>query len=94
MAGRDNFLDACGVITTATSNIHVDRLLLLPSLIRPHQKEETTQTIQRLRCVVKAWPDKANLVPDEDLSILRELFGPAFLTNRYHLSEVEVLEEL
>jgi hypothetical protein len=89
-----NILDACGIIEAGRSEIFIHKLVLSPFLVRPHHREESGKTIARLRAIIAAWPNSPSQLNDEDLSILRELFGPTFLTNDYFLKELEVIEDL
>jgi superfamily II DNA or RNA helicase len=83
-----NILDACDIIRSERSQIVVKTLALLPPLVKPYQSEEAEKSVARLNALQIAWPDKPELLDPEDLSIFRELFGPAFLTTEYHLSTV------
>lgn len=87
-----NILDACDVIHTERSAIVVKTLALAPFLVKPYQREETEKAIVRLRALLGAWPDKPESLALDDLSILRELFGPKFLTREYHLSTLVLIE--
>ena len=88
-----NILDACGIIRAERDTIHVQELVLLPYLVRPHTREEREESIRRLGAVVNAWPANSDLLEGEDLSIVRELFGPTFLTDSYHLTDLVVVKE-
>lgn len=88
-----NVLAACDVIDTERSSVTVKRLLLLPSLVKPYQREETETTGARLKAVAGALPASPERLNDEDLSIVRELFGGTFLTTDYYLTEFETVEE-
>lgn len=88
-----NILDACGIVVAERSVIRVQKLVLSPSLVRPYQREEQEKSLARLRAVTRAFPISPELLDSEDLSIVRELFGEAFLTERYHLDDFEVLED-
>ena len=81
-----NILDACGVIQAERADVVVKKLVLFPALVKPYQSEEPEKAAARLEVLRRAWPSQSELLTSEDLSILRELFGPAFLTASYHLS--------
>lgn len=87
-----NILAACGVLTKDQSAVRLNKLLLLPSLIRPFISEDRSLTIKRLAAVRDAWPANAAALEAEDLSILRELFGATFLTGDYWLTTLEALD--
>lgn len=88
-----NILDACGIIEAEQNQIRVKKLVLSPALVRPYQREERERTLARLEAVFSAWPASQELLNDEDLSIVWELFGSSFLTNDYYLSTIEKTEE-
>lgn len=88
-----NILAACDVIDTERSKIAVKKLLLLPSLVKPYRREETETTGARLRAVAGALPASSERLDDEDLSIVRELFGSTFLTKDYYLTKFETIED-
>lgn len=88
-----NILAACDVIDTERSKVTVKKLLLLPSLMKPYQREAAETTAARLRAVAAALPASPEQLEDEDLSIVRELFGGTFLTSDYYLTEFEIVEE-
>lgn len=39
------------------------------------------------------WPSSPENLASEDISILRELYGPDFLTVRYYLTTLELIED-
>ena len=88
-----NILVACDVIDTERTKVTVKKLLLLPSLVRPYQREDAKTTSARLRAVAAALPASPEHLDDENLSIVRELFGGTFLTSGYYLTEFETIEE-
>jgi superfamily II DNA or RNA helicase len=88
-----NALNACGIIEENKKEIRVLKLVLLPSLVRPHNSEDRSTSLRRLRSVLNSWPDSESKLPSEDLSILRELFGHSFLTNEYYLKDLEAIME-
>lgn len=55
-------------------------------ILRPFQSE----AIDGLRA---AWPNKPEALSPEDLSILRELFGPKFLTQDYNLASLVGIDD-
>jgi superfamily II DNA or RNA helicase len=88
-----NILAACDVIDTERSKVAIKKLLFLPSLLKPFHREEIEITAARFRAVVAAFPQSPEHLDDEDLSIVRELFGGTFLTTDYYLTEFEVVED-
>jgi hypothetical protein len=69
----------------------LEKLLLTPALVKPHEREEDNLAIQRLRDLAAAWKTHAERLQQNDLSVLRELFDADFLTARYMLNELEIL---
>lgn len=88
-----NILAACDVIDTERSKVTVRKLLLLPSLVKPYQREESETTGARLQNVAATLPISPERLNSEDLSIVRELFGGTFLTKDYYLTEFEIVED-
>ena len=89
-----NILDVCGLIRTEHSSITVLKLALLPAIVRPYVREEKEKSLSRMRAIERAWPHHTDNLDPEDISIARELFGPMFLTNTYHLREIITVEEV
>jgi len=85
-----NILAACGVVALERSNVTILKLLLTPSLVQANSREDEAMVNLRLDAVGNTWPEDAGKVESEDLSILRELFGAAFLTSQYHLDSLEI----
>ncbi len=84
-----NILESLGILEISRSNVTVQKLLLIPSLVKPFEREEDTIAAARIIAVKSAWKDREDLVSSEDLSILRECFGAAFLTPHYFLDILE-----
>ena len=83
-----NVLAACRVLRSERSAVHVDTLMLIPALVQQHPREDPAAIMRRFRGVIDAWPTRAETLEGEDLSILRELFGPEFLTDKYIWSDL------
>lgn len=89
-----NLLNAIGVVESNRQSVVVNSLLLIPPLVRPHAREEEEASVRRLKALRDAWPNGADRLAPADLSILRELFGPDFLTDRYPFKAATFIEEL
>jgi len=89
-----NLLSALGVVETGRQNITINALILTPDLVRPYRRESEETSLQRLHAVHAAWPANPDALSPEDLSIVRELFGAEFLTDRYPLQAAQFVEEL
>jgi superfamily II DNA or RNA helicase len=89
-----NILEACDIIDTDRSAITVRALYLSPALVKPYEREEPEKAVARLTALRAAWPDKADALSPEDISILREHFGPTMLTTGYHLSKLVVSDDV
>ncbi|NTV60615.1 MAG: DEAD/DEAH box helicase family protein [Chlorobiaceae bacterium] len=87
-----NILAACDVIDTERTRITIKKLMLMPSLFKPHHREETERTKARMQSFIAAWPHSSSMVADDDLCIIRELFGHTILTSDYYLREYETIE--
>jgi superfamily II DNA or RNA helicase len=88
-----NILAACDVIDNERSSVTIRKLLLLPTLVKPHQREAVETTQARFHAVAAALPASEERLDGEDLSIVRELFGATFLTRDYYLTEFEIVED-
>lgn len=84
-----NVLAACRVVRSERSAVQVDKLLLTPALVRQHAQEDPTVVARRFQGVIDAWPSNVEALAVEDVSILRELFGAEFLTDKYIWSELD-----
>ena len=84
-----NILDACGIIEARRSEIEIKRLLLTPALVKAVTSESDLVAVRRLEQVQAAWPSQPDMVDPSDLTILRELFGPEFLTPAFYLTNLE-----
>lgn len=85
-----NILDACGIIESSRSQITVKRLLLTPDLVKSVETEDDAIAKARLASLETAWPTNADSLAPQDLSILRENFGPKFLTDGYFTNNLEI----
>ena len=86
-----NILDACGIIQADQSEVVIQKLALSPSLVQPYDGEEIEISESRLKDVTAAWPTSVSQLGDEDISIVRELFGPEFLTDSYYLQDLIIV---
>jgi hypothetical protein len=89
-----NLLEAIGLVESEGPSIKLNSLMLIPPLVRAHTREVQEASIKRLKALKAAWPDKAETLHAEDLSILRELFGATFLTPAYPIKKATFLEKL
>ena len=87
-----NILNACDIIDFEKTNITVRSLVLSDFLVKPYHGEEAGKAASRLKALQAGWPNNSDTLDSEDLSILRELFGPKFLTPDYHLSRLVIIE--
>jgi superfamily II DNA or RNA helicase len=88
-----NILDASGIIDIGKETITIQKLVLLPSLVRPHTREEKEKSLARLKVISESWPTSEDKLLSEDLSIVRELFGPSFLTSEYYIQTLLVIDK-
>lgn len=87
-----NILNACGIIEINRSDITIKKLMLIPNLVKSIKDEDETLTQTRYEAVKAAWPNNANMLDNHNLSIVRELFGSDFLTENYHLTDLDYIE--
>lgn len=87
-----NILNACGIIEINRSDITIKKLMLIPNLVKSIKDEDETLTQARYEAVKAAWPNNANMLDNHNLSIVRELFGSDFLTENYHLTDLDYIE--
>ena len=86
-----NLLSAAGVVVVNSTYIEISQLILFPALVRSYINEGTEIAHQRLLALKSAWPDKSGKMDSETLSILRELFGEDFLTEKYIFKKKELV---
>jgi superfamily II DNA or RNA helicase len=86
-----NILEGCNIIQLTRSSITINKLFLMPYLLELNSREDRANSVSRLRAIRTAWPNKIENISESDLVIVRELFGSNFLTNQYHLSELETV---
>ena len=89
-----NLLAATGVLAPDRNPITVSKLVLIPPLVRATAGEDEEASLKRIRNLKEAWPDHPDRLDPADLSILRELFGPEFLTADYMFNEATIIEEI
>lgn len=87
-----NILDACDIIDSETNQVTIRTLALSPFLVKQYHGEDDAKAAMRLKALQAAWPDNPDKLDNEDLSVLRELFGPQFLAHDYHLSTLTFIE--
>jgi hypothetical protein len=63
---------------------------LTPDLVKSVETEDDAIAKARLASLKTAWPTNADSLAPQDLSILRENFGPKFLTDEYFLNNLEI----
>lgn len=85
-----NLLSAAGVVVVNSTYIEISQLILFPALVRSYINEDIEIARQRLLALKSAWPDRSEKMESETLSILRELFGEDFLTNKYIFKKTEM----
>ena len=89
-----NLLAATGVIEQSRSSIKLLDIVLFPSLVKTPTDPSIDAAIQRLHDLRNAWPTRTDLISDDDISVLRELLGPTFLTDAYMFDSITILGEL
>ena len=87
-----NLLNALGVIETDRSTITVRQLVITPDLVRPYTGEDESLSRKRAQAMKVAWPDHPETLLEEDLSVLRELFGAELFTTAYPLCQLPLIE--
>lgn len=87
-----NVLAACGAVTLERNEVRIPGLLLMPFLVQPFAREDRASTLRRFRALRQAWPAAPAAMSDEDVSIVRELFGADFLTPAFRWPEADFYE--
>lgn len=88
-----NILDACNIIKATQSRIFVNKLVLAAWSVRLHPKEDEAKSQARLSAVEKAYSDSHFELSNEDLSVVREIYGTQFMTEDYHLKDFIILRD-
>jgi hypothetical protein len=86
-----NILESLGLLKQDRSTVTLQTFLAASVTLRMSPRESDHEVVERLQRLVTAWPDRAVGIPDEELSRLREAFGPDFLTQDYFLSPLETM---
>lgn len=89
-----NLLDALGVIQSGRSEIAVRQFVVAPYLVQPHAGEDRALSRKRAEAMKAAWPDRTETLSQEDLSVLRELFGTELFNTTYSLARLPLIEDL
>ena len=84
-----NLLEACGAISQSRAEISVERLFIAATIIRSNRKESLEEADKRAARIFAAWPANEAAISSDEVSLLREQFGAAILTNHYHLHTAE-----
>lgn len=88
-----NILDACDIIKATQSRIFVNKLVLAAWSVRPYPKEDEEKSQARLSAVERAYRDSHFELSNEDLSVVREIYGTEFLTEDYHLKDFIIFRD-
>ena len=88
-----NLLDALGIIDSGHRTIKIQVLMIVPDLVRLPDEDEVLSH-KRAQVMKEAWPDRPNLLSEDDLIVLRELFGGELFTSSYPLSHLPIVLEL
>lgn len=80
-----NVLEASGVIRQTRADVEVLTFVSAAPVVRAHRREAQEEADARAALVRDAWPSNERICGSETVSILRELFGPEFLTENYYL---------
>ena len=89
-----NLLAAAGVILQDTNDVTLQQFVLFPAIVRAPTDLSDDQSTARLQLIRQAWPNNPSAMPGEELSICRELFGAAFLTDQFHFDDATFLEDI
>ena len=84
-----NVLEASGAISQTRNDITVEKFLIAAPIIRAQRKESLEEADKRAVSLAAAWPANEAALDGEQISLLRELFGPTFLTPTYYLKKSE-----
>jgi len=87
-----SILAACGVVQLERETVRVTRFLIAAPLVRSHRRESLDEAKARAKALAGAWPTGEEKLHSSDVSILRELFGRNFLTEKYHITDCEYIE--
>jgi superfamily II DNA or RNA helicase len=79
-----NILEACGVVHQTYDRVEVLTFVAAAPVVRAHRREALEEADKRAQMVHEVWPSKGTAdFSDDQMSILRELFGEKFLTDKY-----------
>ncbi len=86
-----NTLEAMGCLESGRDEVRVVELLITAAITRAHSREPIDEAERRAEALWRAWPDQAQLLEPDQLSIVRELLGARLLTRDYHLTAAELV---
>jgi superfamily II DNA or RNA helicase len=89
-----NLLEACGFVSLARKDVEIQAFVIAAPTVRSHRREHMEDAERRAKALLEAWPANPAALESEDVSILKELFGPSFLTPEYFLTTTEYVELL
>jgi len=85
-----NVLEACGIVEKDQNHVRLKKLILTESLVRASDGEEESTAFARLWAIEASLSEKVDVLDDEALSVLRELYGASILSGHYLVDDVEV----
>ena len=84
-----NVLEAIGILENRRNEVELKTFLISPKLLISKHKEPDTLLKIRFEAIKKYYLKNVIDLPENELSILKELFGKEFLTSKYFLNKME-----
>ena len=84
-----NALEAIGILENRRNEVELKIFLVSPKLLISQHKESDTLLKMRFEAIKKYHLKRVIDLPENELSILKELFGKDFLTSNYFLNKME-----
>ncbi len=84
-----NILEAMGVLENGRSSIELKKFLASPSLLKAGDKEPEELLNSRIEAIKKYYSEGKIILEEQEISLLKEMFGKDFLTPKYFLDKFE-----
>jgi len=88
-----NILESIGVITQTRSDISVLRFLICKQTMQLQTKESEGVVTDRIKIISDYLSKKLRKLDSDEESLLKETYGKDFLTEKFYLTEYEILDK-
>ncbi len=86
-----NTLEAIGILSQTRDSVTVNKFVISKETVKLKPKESKGETLNRINALTAYITKKTKILDSEEVSLLKESFGKNFLTDKYYLSDFEIL---